>query len=299
AAEGRCPCQQLDAVYESERCGRRIRDQGVAYWQHGFLRRHQLSTRTRTRQGQVAPANADAIAVGFGMQVQQKMLELGVRKVYNADQTGACLNDFAESTVSPRGANTVWVRHGGKDKERVTVMPVMLMTDSDGNKCTPFLVFKVGKSTVPGGDAMNWKERRGFGVYIWREAKLIMEKTGMELYGNLTAWWNAELHMQFLKTSFGERPRQWQPVLLLVDDFSGHWADDVEEYALSIDVHLLKVPPSCTSTPSQSTSLGIGRSSNIFEIAGLQSSRASCGATGGCLTRSCSSHQTNLSYQTG
>ncbi|KUF81002.1 hypothetical protein AM588_10000210 [Phytophthora nicotianae] len=150
-----------------------------------------------------------------------------------------------KQTVTPRGSKTVWVRHGVKDKERVTVM---LLADLDGNKSTPFLDFKVGRSTVDGGDVANWVERRGFGVHIWKEAQAIMEETGMELYGNPTAWWNSDVHMEFLKVSFGSRPRPWQPAILLVDDFSGHWTPKIEAYALSIDVHLLKVPPSCTST---------------------------------------------------
>jgi hypothetical protein len=150
-----------------------------------------------------------------------------------------------KQTVAQRGEKTVWVRHGGKDKERVTVM---LLADSDGDKCTPFLVFKVGKSIVPGGDGNNWKERRGFGVRVWKEAERIMTNTGMELFGNPTAWWNSDVHMEFLEISFASRPRPWKPVLLLVDDFSGHWSDGIESYALSIDVHFMKVPPSCTST---------------------------------------------------
>jgi len=58
------------------------------HWQRGFMRRHRLSLRARTRQGQVTLEHAQDVAVAFGMTVQQKMLELGIRKVYNADQTG-------------------------------------------------------------------------------------------------------------------------------------------------------------------------------------------------------------------
>jgi hypothetical protein len=150
-----------------------------------------------------------------------------------------------KQSISPRGAKTVWVRHGGKDKERVTVM---LLGDSDGNKVAPFVVIKAARSKALGGDQANWQERRGFGVHIWKEAKVIMAATGMELFANPTAWWNANIHLEFLKVSFGSRPRPWQPVLLLVDDFSGHWAEGIDDYARSIDVHLLKVPPSCTAT---------------------------------------------------
>ncbi|KAG6955549.1 hypothetical protein JG687_00011133 [Phytophthora cactorum] len=67
---------------------------GSWHWQEGFLRRHRLSIRARTHHGQVTPEKADEAAVRFGTEVQQKMLELRVRKVFNADQTGTTHCNF-------------------------------------------------------------------------------------------------------------------------------------------------------------------------------------------------------------
>jgi hypothetical protein len=61
---------------------------GSWHWQQRFLRRHRLSVRARTRQGQITPDEAHETAVKFGTEVQQKMIELKVCKVFNADQTG-------------------------------------------------------------------------------------------------------------------------------------------------------------------------------------------------------------------
>ena len=77
------------------------------------------------------------------------------------------------------------MRHGGKDKECLTTM---LLGDSDGMKYHPFLVLKSNISTVLGGDQANWEKRRAFGVHIWKEAKAIMESSGLELYANPSAW---------------------------------------------------------------------------------------------------------------
>ncbi|EEY69012.1 uncharacterized protein PITG_05180 [Phytophthora infestans T30-4] len=41
----------------------------------------------RTRQGRTTPDKANVAAIKFGMEVQQKMRDLGVNKVYSADQT--------------------------------------------------------------------------------------------------------------------------------------------------------------------------------------------------------------------
>jgi hypothetical protein len=68
----------------------------------------------------------------------------------------------------------------------------------------------------------------------------------MQIYCNATAWWNEALHIKFLDFMF-KRESPCEPVLLMVDDFSGHWTAKVQAHAASIGVHLLKVPKSCTS----------------------------------------------------
>ncbi|KAE9022566.1 hypothetical protein PF005_g5019 [Phytophthora fragariae] len=193
------------------------------HWRKGFMKRHRLSIRARTRQGHVSLEAAGAIAINFAVDVQQKMLELRVTKVYNADQT-------------------VWIRGAGKDKERFSVM---LLGDSDGTKYPLYVVLKSSRSQVEGGDAANWKYGRGFGIHVWNEARQIMADNDVQLYANPTAWWNADIRMAFIKGNFGSRPQPRQPILLLVDDFFGHWTAEVKAFAASIDVHLIKAPPSC------------------------------------------------------
>jgi hypothetical protein len=57
-------------------------------WRKHFLRRHKLSIRRRTRAGQTTPDDAAAKASEFSVTVRDKMKELKISKVYNADQTG-------------------------------------------------------------------------------------------------------------------------------------------------------------------------------------------------------------------
>lgn len=61
-----------------------------------------------------------------------------------------------------------------------------------------------------------------------------------------TAWWNGYLLLQFLKYHFAARQDPSKSVLLL-DDFSGRWIREVVEFAASINVVLLRVPPGATS----------------------------------------------------
>lgn len=55
-------------------------------WWQEFLCRHKLAFRMRTRQGQISPAGISAKAAAFSSELQQRMGELGVEVVYNADQ---------------------------------------------------------------------------------------------------------------------------------------------------------------------------------------------------------------------
>ncbi|KAE8874903.1 hypothetical protein PF003_g40932 [Phytophthora fragariae] len=61
-------------------------------WRKLFLRRHRLPIRRKTREGQTTPEDALLKAAEFSEKVRNKMKELGIAVVYNADQTGA-LND--------------------------------------------------------------------------------------------------------------------------------------------------------------------------------------------------------------
>lgn len=49
-----------------------------------------------------------------------------------------------------------------------------------------------------------------------------------------------------MKHFFDDRTEQSQPVLLLLDSFSGHWTEEVQAYAKSRKVFLKCVTPSLT-----------------------------------------------------
>ncbi|GMF13486.1 unnamed protein product [Phytophthora lilii] len=71
--------------------------------------------------------------------------------------------------------------------------------------------------------------------------------TNMQVYANAKGWWDRHLTMLFFKFQFGNRPNLLEPILLLLDDFSCRWTDELVEYAKSIKVTLLKIPPHATS----------------------------------------------------
>ncbi|KAG3030265.1 hypothetical protein PC123_g11785 [Phytophthora cactorum] len=73
------------------------------------------------------------------------MTELGVDMAYNAEQTPVPFKYLPQSTISNKGARTIWIHSTGKDKDRLTFM---LLRDSLGRKYLLYLVVKVKPSTV-------------------------------------------------------------------------------------------------------------------------------------------------------
>ncbi|POM75070.1 hypothetical protein PHPALM_7874 [Phytophthora palmivora] len=185
-------------------------DEGVAdgvfsgswCWQQGFLSRHGMSLRTKTRQGQKTPAAMDEAALKFWQDVEQAKNELGVDKFYNADESGICFEYLPKQTVNNKGVNTVWVKCGGKDKERLTGM---FLADSSGKQYDPFFVVKTEPSRDPKKAVYNYVAQHGFGDALWKTMQAIQKNIDVQIYGNSSAWFNSGLSVAFLDYHFANR----------------------------------------------------------------------------------------------
>ncbi|KAJ8519215.1 hypothetical protein ON010_g18103 [Phytophthora cinnamomi] len=160
---------------------------------------------------------------------------------------GAVLAVFFEylprKTITSKGAKTVWVKCSGKDKERATVM---LLGDWHGNQYAPLVIYKCGTSRHKNIQNENDAVRHDFSVRLWKEVFALQALHDCRIYGNPTAWWNSYISLQFLRYHFTYRDNMDEKLLLLRDDFSGHWTQEVLDYAASINVILMKVPPRYT-----------------------------------------------------
>ncbi|KAG4249893.1 hypothetical protein PC116_g2473 [Phytophthora cactorum] len=147
-------------------------------------------------------------------------------------------------TIDTTGSRTVWVRSCGKDKRRMTVL---LLAASSGKRHAPFVLFKQPPSRIPATEAFNHREQLGFGRTVWRSVKPMQEASGIEIYCNTKGWWNSKLALQWLEHHFAHCDSIDEEVLLIWDEFSGHWTEEVREYAASINVLLFCVPGGYTS----------------------------------------------------
>jgi len=118
--------------------------------------------------------------------------------------------------------------------------------DIRGNKYPLFLVMKSKPFKLHAMLSENRRYRHSFGRRVWKKVKGLQERFGAQIYGNGNAWWTGDLTLEFLRFHFGHRTPFDEPVLLLLDDFSGRWIDEAEEYARTIRVVMMKVPPGLT-----------------------------------------------------
>ncbi|RHY77127.1 hypothetical protein DYB30_014377 [Aphanomyces astaci] len=130
-----------------------------------------------------------------------------------------------------------------KMKDRATAM---VMADSTGKKHPLFLVLKTAASTIKAVVQENLTQRHGFGKQVWKDVQPLQDRFGC-IYGNPTAWWNSTISMDFLRYHFAGRPdRATKKVLLLWDDSSAHFTDEVVAIATELNVLLEKIPPQFT-----------------------------------------------------
>ncbi|RLO01447.1 hypothetical protein DYB28_006087 [Aphanomyces astaci] len=213
------------------------------HWMRGFKKRHGLAIRARTRQGQDTQGDGEAALAAFVQRVQAVVVEHGIDVIYNADQTGVNYEYLPAKTMQLKGDKTVWIKCGGKTKDRATAMHA----NSNGDKLHMFLVLKTTASKVKSVVQENLTQRHGFGKQVWKQVEPLQARFNCRLYGNPTAWWNFDISVAFLKFHFENRPdRSTKKVLLLWDDFSAHFTDEVVECARELNVLLEKVPPRFT-----------------------------------------------------
>ncbi|RHZ02048.1 hypothetical protein DYB35_012974 [Aphanomyces astaci] len=187
---------------------------GGWHWIQVFKRRHGLTFRAKTRIGQ--DSNQDGADT--------------------LNQTAVNYEYLPTKTLNAAKEDTVWVKCGGKTKERATAM---LLADSTGRKYPLFLVLKTTKSKVKEVVQENLTWRNGFGRRVWSEVEPLQDLLGCRIYGNPTAWWISGMSLEFLRYHFGDRhDRTTKKVILLWDDFSAHFTEEVVAYADSINVLL-------------------------------------------------------------
>ncbi|ETV64171.1 hypothetical protein H257_18905, partial [Aphanomyces astaci] len=172
----------------------------------------------------------EAALAAFSNRIRQLVQTEAIDDIYNADQTGINFEYIPKHAIDRCGANTGWIRCSGHEKDRMTAM---LLADNKGTKYPMFLVLKSRAPKVKATVVENLTKRNGFGPVVCPEVEELHERHASRLYGN-----------RISQYYFGYRKdKNMKKILLLWDDFSTHFSDDVVACAESLDVLLEKNPP--------------------------------------------------------
>ncbi|KAG6621435.1 DNA binding protein [Phytophthora cinnamomi] len=77
------------------------------------------------------------------------------------------------------------------------------------------------------------------------DIKQLKQIFSVQIYGNNTGWWNI-ISATFLRYQFGDGVDMTKPVLLLWDNVSVHWTNEVIVCAKELNIELMLVPADYT-----------------------------------------------------
>ena len=167
----------------------------------------------------------DNVSNVFVKQGLDKIAPDGIAKrLWNADETGLCLNATSKFVLARRGTRAVYEVDGGCGREFVTVLGCGA---ADGMKLPPFVVYKAKNlwaRWTKGGPAgtkytisdSGWMEEANF--FSWFEGLFIPSVT----------------HVHLLKSG---------PVILFVDGHGSHIGYKLVKYAMEKGVIIMCLPP--------------------------------------------------------
>jgi hypothetical protein len=83
-----------------------------------------------------------------------------------------------------------------------------------------------------------------FGPSVWKDVQESATRNGLQVFANATAWFTSDIIVKWLQYNF---PFNTEPVLLLLDEFTGHGTEKVAAVAKKLNVHIMTIPSGTTS----------------------------------------------------
>ncbi|RHY49647.1 hypothetical protein DYB34_010820, partial [Aphanomyces astaci] len=160
---------EITDVFEHLQRRIRLNDLGPISKLFGIeIDRHEKSKSICTRAGQDTQADGEAALADFAGRVRACMLENSINIIYNADQTGVNYEHVPTNMINTRSECTIWVKCGGKCKERATAL---VLTDSPRAKYPLFLVLKTAAFKIKAIVQENLTTQNVFIKQVWKQVE--------------------------------------------------------------------------------------------------------------------------------
>jgi len=118
-------------------------------------------------------------------------------------------------------------------KNKGAPVSVMLLASSSGRKKKPSIVFKQANPTTADASQENREVRHGFGPRVWTNFKDAVASSKCQVHANAKAWFTGPIVASWLKFHFAFNT---EPILLLLDEFTGHRTPEVLETAKQLSI---------------------------------------------------------------
>jgi hypothetical protein len=157
--------------------------------------------------------------------------------IMNFDETAVFFETNTKTTLEIKGKPTVGVFSSGKDKQRFTAICGFL---SSGEALPLIIILKTSSDLRENTKVVlaNLKLDQNTKALIKRHKVLILQ--------NKKAWNNVEIMKNFLLPLYFKSSNRTE-VLAIMDNFSGHTADEMLSLYKSVEMPYMFLPANCTS----------------------------------------------------
>ena len=210
-----------------------------------FCRSNCIVIRTATHTAQVLPQDVMDQALAWIQQMRPILNapEVDRRFVINMDQTPVFFSQHPNRSLHLQGERTINIRASGNAKSRITAS---LAITASGHKLRPMAIFQ--------GERQGRIATREFTAAHPNAAQvsLCCQPAAWQDEGNMLQWIETCL-VPYLE----EKPAD-TPAFLLLDHFSVHWTQNVQNRLQEIGITCHKIPAGCTGLV-QPIDVGIGK----------------------------------------
>lgn len=162
----------------------------------------------------------------------------------NMDQSPIWFSMHPKTTLDLKGATSI---NGRRTSENGTRFTCTLAISANGDKLRPFLIFKGTKD----------------GDIATMELPTNPNRVAIDFCCQKSAWQDQENMLRWIEKAmvpYLQEKAQGAPAVLMLDQFSVHWTEAVQQRLTDLDIQCEKIPAGCTGL-MQTIDVGIGQSS--------------------------------------
>ena len=193
-------------------------------WLSKFLARNNLVLRAKTSIAQTLPCDLENKVQPFRQRVNyiRQNSDFPYELIANMDETPVYFDMVPSKTVDRKGKKSITVRTTKAEKRRITAV---LSCTASGTLLPPMIIFK-GTTR--------------------RSVRKVSDKDGAVIEFQKKAWMDEKIMLEWIKKIWVVYTKK-RPSLLILDCFSAHLTEEVQDLFAQYNTTVIVIPGGCTS----------------------------------------------------